>query len=95
MDKYKKVLEGNQKVAMIQVSRDQDNDSAEAWAAKEGFPWLTVLPDDVERSGLLDYRPGNFVPAYTMVDKDGNKVVDGAEAVFQKAKEVGDKGGDA
>ena len=62
MAKYKQVLEGNEKVVMIHVSRDQSNDAAEAWAAKEGFPWLTVLPEDVGKSGLMEYSPGNFVP---------------------------------
>jgi hypothetical protein len=88
VEKYKQSVADNSKVAMIHVSRDRDDESAEKWAAQEGFPWLTVLPDDVDRSGLMEYRKGNAVPSYFMVDKDGNMVAEGAAACFNKAAEV-------
>lgn len=73
---------------MIHVSRDRDDKSAEKWAADEGFPWMTILPDDAERSGLMEYRTRNAVPFYVLVDKDGKEVAQGSGAVFQKAVEL-------
>lgn len=69
---------------MIHVSRDRNDDAAEQWAADEGFPWLTVLPEDVERSDLLDYRTGNSVPHYALVDAEGNILTNGASQVFSE-----------
>lgn len=88
MEKYNAELAGKANVAMIHVSRDQSEDSAEAWAAKEKFPWLTVLPDDVERSKLLDYRSGNGIPNYVLVDSSGNKIAEGSSGVFSKIAEL-------
>lgn len=91
MEKYNKDLADNPKVVMIHLSSDQDEESAEKWAAKESFPWLTILPDDVERSGLAEYRTRNVVPFYVMVDKDGNPVAEGADGCFAKAAELKEK----
>ena len=93
MDKYKKSIADNSKVAFIHVSRDSDEGAAKNWAEAEGFPWLTVLPGDVDRSGLMDYYTRRVVPFYTMVDGDGKEVANGSAAVFAKAAEVA-KGGD-
>lgn len=90
MEKYQEVVAENPKVAMIHISRDQNDGAAEEWATEEQFPWLTVLPDDAERSGLLEYRTRNVVPFYTMVDADGNEVASGSSAVFRKAAEFGE-----
>ncbi len=90
MEKYNASIASNPKVEMIHVSRDQADDAAQDWAAAEGFPWLTVLPGDVERSDLLQFRTRNAVPFYTMVDKDGNEVANGSGAIFAKVAELGD-----
>lgn len=78
---------------MIHVSRDRDEDAAEEWAASNGFPWLTVLPGDVERSDLLDYRSANSVPHYSLRDKDGKEIANGSAAIFSKLKELASDSG--
>ena len=88
MDKFNAEIADNPKVAMIHISQDRDDGPATEWAAKEGFPWLTILPDDTERSGLMDYYTRRVVPFYTMVDGDGNEVANGSSAVFNKIKEL-------
>lgn len=88
MEKYNEVIAGNPKVAMIHVSQDQSEDAAEEWAASNNFPWLTVLPKDVPRSDLSEYRTRNVVPFYTLVDKDGKELANGSSAIFAKLQEL-------
>lgn len=88
MEKYNDKIADNPNVAMIHVSRDRDEKAAEAWAAKEKFPWLTVLPGDVDRSKLLDYHSRPVVPFYALVDAEGNELATGSAAVFAKAEEL-------
>lgn len=95
MEKYNKTLVGNDKVLMVHVSQDQDEKAAEDWAAKEGFPWLTILPDDTKRAGLAEYHKRAVVPFYIMIDKDGNEVAQGSGPVFEKAAALGEKDKDA
>ena len=93
MEKYKKVLADNKNTTMIHVSLDSSNDPAEKWAAKEGFPWLTILPGDTSRSGLREYHSTGKVPCYVMLDKDGKVIVAGSpssNACFEKADKLGD-----
>ena len=88
MEKYNDKIADNPKVAMIHVSQDRDEKAAQAWAAQEGFPWLTVLPGDVERSDLSAYRTRPVVPFYALVDAEGNELATGSAAVFAKAEEL-------
>ena len=88
MEKYKESIANNPKVEFIHVSVDQEDDAAEEWAAKEGFPWLSVLPKDVERSDLLQFQKVRSVPHYTMVDASGKEVANGSSAVFAKVAEL-------
>jgi len=88
VENYKEVIENNPKVEFIHISRDRDDSAATSWAADVGFPWLTVLPRDAERSGLLEYRTANSVPHYVLVDADGNSVANGASAAFAKISEL-------
>lgn len=88
MEKYNEVIAENPEVAMIHISRDRDKDAAEQWAASHSFPWLTVLPKDVQRSDLSDYRTRNSVPHYSLRDKDGNELANGSAAVFSKIEEL-------
>jgi len=77
---------------MIHVSLDSDKDAAQGWAAKESFPWLTVLPGKVKKSGLRDYKTTKAVPEYHLIDKDGNTVVagtSGSSVAFKKIAEIG------
>ena len=71
---------------MIHVSRDFKDASAEKWAAKEKFPWLTILPDDVKRSGMAKYT-NNTVPHYALVNAAGEKVESGYK-VLAKIKNL-------
>ncbi len=89
MEKYTEVVAENPKVEMIHVSQDSSEDAAEGWAASEKFPWLTILPGDVERSDLMEYRTRGVVPFYTLVDGSGNEIATGSSAVFSKAAELG------
>ena len=72
---------------MIHVSLDQDLESASEWAAANQFPWPTVLPDDVEPSGLNQFKNGNFVPDYSLVRADGKKIGSGP-GVFDKISKL-------
>ena len=73
---------------MIHVSLDSSEDSAETWAADAGFPWLTVLPDDVERSDLKTYHTSGSVPFYTMIDASGEVLATGSLAIFKRIGEL-------
>ncbi len=84
MERFAKEVAGNSRVEFIHVSRDQSEDRAEEWAAQEEFPWLTVLPGDVERSGLLEYHTREVVPFYALVDGDGKELATGSTDVFAK-----------
>ena len=91
MEKYNEVLADSQKVLFLHVSLDRSEELAEQWAAKEGFPWLHVLPDDVEKSGLKQFHTTGAVPCYVMLDADGEVVVKGSagsNGCFQKASEL-------
>ena len=87
-EKYKKSIAKNAKVAFVHVSQDYETKDAEKWAAKEKFPWLTVLPENYQGSGLRDYYTEAIVPFYTMVDAQGEEVARGAEAIFAKIGEL-------
>lgn len=94
VETYNKVLADNNKVTMVHVSLDRSDDLAEKWAAKEGFPWLTILPDDVKGCGLSEYHTTGSVPCYVLLDKDGEVVVGGSpssQGCFAKAAELADK----
>ncbi|MBK1833722.1 hypothetical protein JIN78_06575 [Roseibacillus ishigakijimensis] len=88
MEKYKKEIADLANVEMIHVSLDQDDDAAEEWAEKESFPWLTVLPDKVDRSTMRDYKTTNAVPEYHLVDGEGNSLAKGQAAAFAKIAEL-------
>ena len=88
MEKFNASIADNPKVTLIHISRDRSDGPAAEWAAKEGFPWLTILPDDVERSKLLEYRTRSSVPYYTMVDANGKEVANGSSAIFKKISQL-------
>lgn len=87
-EKYKKSIEKNDKVAFVHVSQDYESKDAEKWAAKEKFPWLTVLPENYQGSGLRGYYAEAIVPFYTMLDAEGKEVARGADAIFAKIGEL-------
>jgi thiol-disulfide isomerase/thioredoxin len=88
VEQYKSKIAGNPKVELIHISQDQSEENAEEWAAKEGFPWLTVVPKDVERSKLLEFKTARSVPHYVMVDRDGNVLANSSAEIFQKIDEL-------
>jgi hypothetical protein len=90
VEKYKENVAENPKVEMIHISQDRSEDAAEQWAAKEGFPWLTILPGDSKRREFEEYYTRRVVPFYTMVDAEGNEVATGSSAVFAKVAELGE-----
>ncbi len=72
---------------MVHVSLDRDKNAAESWAAKEGFPWPTVMMDKLTASGLEEYMPQG-VPNYKLLSKDGTIVAEGKSEVFAKVAEL-------
>ena len=91
VEKYNSQIADTPNVEFVHVSLDQNDDAAEGWAEKEKFPWLTILPDDAEKSGLKEYKTTNSVPEYHLVDAEGNTIVAGSAgnaAAFQKIKEI-------
>lgn len=71
---------------MIHISFDSNAKASAAWASADELPWLTLVPENVEASGLLKYSKG-FVPEYHLVKADGEVVVSGEEA-FTKIKDL-------
>lgn len=90
MEKYNEVIAENPNVEMIHVSLDSSEDAAEGWAASNQFPWLTVLPKDVDRSKLKDYMTRNAVPHYSLRTANGEELANGSSAIFRKIEELGD-----
>ena len=88
MEKYNKTIAGNSKVAMVHVSLERQEGLAEVWAAKEGFPWRTILPKNIKSSGMMDYKKTRFVPEYALIDKNGRQIASGGGEVFNKAVEL-------
>lgn len=91
MEKYNKHIADVPNVEFVHVSLDRGDDAAEEWAAKEKFPWLTILPDKVEKSSMRDYKTTNAVPEYHLVDANGETVVAGTSsgaAAFAKIDEI-------
>ncbi|MAT30797.1 MAG: hypothetical protein DBX00_04910 [Verrucomicrobia bacterium] len=87
MKQYQAEIADNPGVEMIHVSLDRDKKAAETWAAKEGFPWPTVMMDNLKKSGFEDYMPRG-VPNYKLLSKDGKIVAEGKGEVFAKAAEL-------
>jgi hypothetical protein len=90
VEKYNEVIAENPNVELIQVSLDSSEDAAEGWAASNQFPWLTVLPGDVDRSKLKDYMTRNAVPHYSLRTADGEELANGSSAIFRKIAELSD-----
>jgi hypothetical protein len=84
---YQAEIANNPAVEMIHVSLDRDKKAAETWAAKEGFPWPTVMMDKLSESGFEDYMPRG-VPNYKLHSKDVKIVAEGKGEVFAKAAEL-------
>jgi len=86
VEKYQSAIPDNAKVAMIHVSLDQTDDAAESWATAEGFPWLTVLPDDLDRSKLIQYKTTSAVPECIVYRANGEEVSKGSGSAFRLAE---------
>ncbi|MAS93813.1 MAG: hypothetical protein CMO55_11530 [Verrucomicrobiales bacterium] len=89
MESYTKEIAENPKVALIHVSHDSDEDSAEDWAVKEKFPWLTVLPGDRVADDLMEFKVKNVVPHYILVNAEGEMLAEGKSEVLSKANSLG------
>ncbi len=86
MESYNEKLADLSNVKFVHLSLDRSEDDAEEWAEKESFPWLTVMPEDVEKTEI---EVAKGVPEYRMVDANGEVVATGKSAVFAKAAEIG------
>jgi hypothetical protein len=66
------------------LSADRSEAAIKKWSQKESFPWPQVLPKNNSKDyGFMKYR-SRYVPQYLLVDKDGNKVVEGLAAAMKK-----------
>ena len=86
--RHGEVVAGKDSLVMVHVSMDKDRAKAEAWAAKDKFPWFTLLNEDREGSEADKFRdPDGGVPQFVLVDKDGQVLARGfeEEEVFAKA----------
>jgi len=88
VEKYNKDIATNGKVELIHVSMDFKKDDAQKWAAKNDFPWPTVLNENLKASGLDKYNKSNVQPFYNLIDKDGKIIATDKESSFQKIKEL-------
>lgn len=89
MEKYNQLFAKGDQFEMIHVSMDEDAASAEKWAAKENFPWPTVLPEDVGEEGIMSLYPKEGVPEYLIFDASGKEVLIGpSAAIFAKLAEL-------
>jgi len=84
IEKYKEHIESNPLIEFIHVSEDEGEGSAENWARKQEFPWLTVLPKQAKRSKIFQYKTRNVVPFYILVDAQGEQLAVGRNKVFAK-----------
>lgn len=87
-EKYKKNIADNPEVEFIHVSQDFEKAEAEKWAAAAQLPWLTVLPENYEKTGMLKFYTEAIMPFYTMVDSKGKEVANGEDAIFKKVAEL-------
>lgn len=88
MGKYNEHIADSKNTVMIHVSLDRDEDSAKKWAADAKLPWFTILPKNVPKSKLRDYKKTRFVPEYNLISKDGKILASGADACFTKIIEL-------
>lgn len=90
MAKYKHDLANKTNVEFVHVSQDTKVESASLWAKTEDFPWLTVLPQDIKRSGLEKFIGNNGVPFFAIVTADGRMIGSGHDAnqMFTKASKL-------
>ena len=88
MESYKKHIADNPKVAMVHISLDEQESAAAKWAAKEGFPWLTILLPKVKESGFEELTSG-LVPDYLLLSADGTVLAKGKEDCFKKIASLG------
>ncbi len=85
VEKYQAAIPENSKVTMIHVSLDRSDDAAKKWAIAENFPWLTILPDDRERSDLMQFKTTRSVPECIVYRPNGEVVTKGSGAAFKLA----------
>lgn len=73
---------------MIHVSMDRSQRHALAWASESCLPWFTVLPENVEASGLNEFKSTEYVPEYAVIDAAGNRLATDDDA-FKKLEQLG------
>ena len=81
MESFNKKIATNDKVEFIHFSLDRTPEAALKWAKKENFPWVHVLADKHDKSGLKKYAK-RFVPYYVLLGQDGEILAEGSQAVF-------------
>jgi len=91
VETYNNEIAKNPNAELIHLSRDRDDETAEAWATKESMPWPTLMRDDTDVKTLVapyfpDGRMG--VPTYILVDRNGKEIARGKAAALAKIKQA-------
>jgi hypothetical protein len=88
VEKFKKTVAENSKVEMVHISLDRSKGAAEGWASRAKLPWLTLLPDDVKKTELMEmFGSIRGVPTYFLVKADGEKIGTGS-GVYNQVKDL-------
>ena len=87
VEHYNDDLADRKDLALIQVSMDSDTKSAEKWAKKDKFPWLTMPREQQESSGFDEYAV-TAIPSYILHDADGKIIARGKDQVLAAIKEL-------
>ena len=80
--KFKQKIANNDKVELIHISTDRTAARAQTWAAKEKFPWATLLQDDNYNGAKLMYPVTRF-PTYMLMTAEGKEVSRDRKKVFE------------
>ncbi|MGJ8657727.1 MAG: TlpA family protein disulfide reductase [Akkermansiaceae bacterium] len=84
---YNTKISTNDKVELVWCTRDDDESAAAGWAKSESFPWPTIMKDDTKKANLAQFIPRG-IPAYILVDKEGNQLATGKSACMEKISEL-------
>lgn len=90
MEKYNEQIATNDKVELIQLSQDDDEDAADEWAVSLSAPWPVLYKDDIKEKTFiepyfLDGRMG--VPTYILIDAQGKELARGLTTILSTLKD--------
>ncbi|GAA5493969.1 hypothetical protein Rhal01_00123 [Rubritalea halochordaticola] len=84
---YNSDIATNDKVELVQISADREEDSALDWARSEKFPFYSVLAGD-QKNLTLRSLGGRGIPSYVLIDKNGKEIARGHHSCIEKIKSL-------